>query len=121
MLRFQKFTVGRYWTPDYGNAEENSEHFNFLYAYSPLHNVIEGIEYPPIIVTTGDTDDRVVPSHSKKFIAEVLEKTTGDGPHLLRIDLKAGHALGKPTYKLIEEHADVLAFAVHTMGMELSL
>ena len=75
--------------------------------------------YPPIIVTTGDTDDRVVPAHSKKFIAELLAKTTGEGPHLLRIDLKAGHKHGKPTYKLIEEHADVLAFTAYTLGMEV--
>jgi prolyl oligopeptidase len=121
MLRFHKFTVGRFWTPEYGNAEENPDHFKFMLAYSPLHNVKEGIAYPPIIVTTGDTDDRVVPAHAKKFIAEVLEKTTGDSPHLLRIDLKAGHALGKPTYKLIEEHADVLAFAAHTLGMDVNL
>jgi len=121
MLRFHKFTVGRFWTPEFGNAEENSEHFNFLYAYSPLHNIREGVAYPPIIVTTGDTDDRVVPSHSKKFIAEVLEKAAGEGPYLLRIDLKAGHKLGKPTYKLIEEHADVLTFAAHTLGMEVKI
>jgi prolyl oligopeptidase len=121
MLRFHKFTVGRYWTSEFGNAEENPEHFKFLYAYSPLHNVKAGVEYPPIIVTTGDTDDRVVPAHSKKFIAEVLEKTAGDSPHLLRIDLKAGHKLGKPTYKLIEEHTDVWAFAAHTLGMEVDL
>jgi prolyl oligopeptidase len=121
MLRFHKFTVGRFWTPEFGNAEENPDHFKFLYAYSPLHNVKDGVVYPPIIVTTGDTDDRVVPSHSKKFIAEVLEKTAGNGPHLLRIDLKAGHKLGKPTYKLIEEHADVLTFAAHTLGMEVEL
>ena len=119
MLRFHKFTVGRFWTPEFGNAEENPEHFKFLYAYSPLHNVKDGVAYPPIIVTTGDTDDRVVPSHSKKFIAEVLEKTAGDAPHLLRIDLKAGHKMGKPTYKLIEEHADVWAFAAHTLGMDV--
>ena len=119
MLRFHKFTVGRFWTPEYGNAEENPEHFKFLYAYSPLHNVKEGVAYPPIIVTTGDTDDRVVPAHSKKFIAEVLAKTVGDGPHLLRIDLKAGHALGKPTYKLIEEHADVLAFAAQFLRLDV--
>ena len=78
-----------------------------------------GVAYPPIIVTTGDTDDRVVPAHSKKFIAEVLAKTVGDGPHLLRIDLKAGHALGKPTYKLIEEHADVLAFAAQFLRLDV--
>jgi len=119
MLRYHKFTVGRFWTPEYGNAEENPEHFKFLYAYSPLHNVKESVEYPPIIVTTGDTDDRVVPAHSKKFMAELLDKTAGEEPHLLRIDLKAGHKLGKPTYKLIEEHADVWMFAAYALGMQI--
>lgn len=118
MLRFHHFTVGYYWTPEYGNAEENAEHFKFLYAYSPLHNLEEGVAYPPMIVTTGDTDDRVVPAHSKKFIARLLETTRGEGPHLLRIDLKAGHKEGKPTYKLIAEHADVLAFAACALGMD---
>jgi prolyl oligopeptidase len=117
MLRFHRFTVGRYWTVEYGNAEENPEHFKFLYAYSPLHNLKDGVAYPPIILTTGDTDDRVVPAHSKKFIARLLEASSGGGPHLLRIDLSAGHKLGKPTYKLIEEHADVLAFAAQTLGV----
>jgi prolyl oligopeptidase len=117
MLRFHKFTVGRFWTPEYGNAEENPDHFKFLYAYSPLHNLKTGVVYPPIILTTGDSDDRVVPAHSKKFIAALLDTTSGDAPHLLRIDLKAGHKLGKPTYKLIEEHADVLAFAVYALDM----
>jgi prolyl oligopeptidase len=120
MLRFQKFTVGRFWTPEYGNAEENPYHFKFLYAYSPLHNIKDGGRYPPIIVTTGDTDDRVVPAHSKKFIARLLDASAGNGPYLLRIDLKAGHKLGKPIYKLIDEHVDVLAFAAHVLDMDVS-
>ena len=119
MLRFHKFTVGYYWTPEYGNAQENPEHFKFLYAYSPLHNLRDGVAYPPIIVTTGDTDDRVVPSHSKKWIAALLEHTAGESPHLLRIDLKAGHKDGKPTHLLIREHADVLAFAAYALDMRV--
>jgi prolyl oligopeptidase len=121
MLRFHKFTVGYYWTPEYGNAEEDPEHFKFLYAYSPLHKVRPGVAYPPTIVTTGDTDDRVVPSHSKKFIAALLEYSIGEAPHLLRIDLKAGHKDGKPTHLLIHEHADVLAFAAYALDMEVDL
>ena len=117
MLRFHKFTAGHFWTYEYGNAEEDPGHFKFLLAYSPLHNVKAGVAYPPLIVTTGDTDDRVVPSHSKKFIAEVLAKSSGDAPHLLRIDLGAGHKLGKPTAKLIAEHADTLAFAAAMLGL----
>ncbi len=120
MLRFHKFTVGRFWTAEYGNAEENPDHFKFLFAYSPLHNLREGVSYPPIILTTGDMDDRVVPAHSKKFIARLLDVTAGKAPHLLRIDLKAGHKLGKPTYKLIDEHTDVFAFAAHALGMDVA-
>jgi prolyl oligopeptidase len=119
LLRYHKFTVGGYWVPEFGNAEKDPNHFDFLYAYSPLHNLKEGVAYPPIIVTTGDTDDRVVPAHSKKFIARLLEATSGEGLYLLRIDLKAGHKLGKPTYKLIDEHADVLAFAAHVLDVEV--
>ncbi len=121
MLRFHKFTVGYYWTPEYGNAEENPEHFRFLYTYSPLHNLKTGVSYPPTIVTTGDTDTRVVPAHSKKFVAALLAHSKGEAPHLLRIDLKAGHKDGKPTHLLIREHADVLAFAAYALNLEVEL
>jgi len=61
MLRYHKFTVGRYWVPEYGDAEHDPEHFKFLYAYSPLHNIQVGTAYPPTLIMTADTDDRVVP------------------------------------------------------------
>lgn len=120
MLRYHKFTVGHFWTVEWGNAEENPADFEYLYAYSPLHNVHE-VDYPPIIIPTADSDDRVVPAHAKKFIATLQEKNAGDNPLLLRVDTKAGHKLGKPTYKLIDEHADVLAFTVQALGMEIDL
>ncbi|MBC8504394.1 MAG: S9 family peptidase [Anaerolineales bacterium] len=120
MLRYHKFTIGHFWTVEWGNAEENGEDFEYLYAYSPLHNVKE-VDYPPIIIPTADSDDRVVPAHSKKFIATLQEKSTGANPMLLRVDTKAGHKLGKPTYKLIDEHADVLAFVVDVLGVNLNL
>ncbi len=119
MLRYHRFTLGHFWTPEYGNAEENPEHFKFLYAYSPLHNVKEGTLYPPIIVTTADTDDRVVPSHSKKFIATLQAEAAPYHPYLLRVETRAGHGLGKPIKKLIEERTDVWAFAVKVLGMEV--
>jgi len=120
MLRYHKFTVGHFWTVEWGNAEENPEDFEYLYAYSPLHNV-EEIAYPPIIVPTADSDDRVVPSHAKKFVAELQAKNTGPHPMLLRVDTKAGHKFGKPTYKLIDEHTDVMAFAVNALGVDVDL
>lgn len=110
MLRYHRFTVGRYWIPEYGNAEQSEEHFRFLYAYSPLHNIKPGTVYPPTLIMTADTDDRVVPAHSKKFTATLQPANGGKNPILLRLEMKAGHGLGKPTAKIIEEESDVLAF-----------
>jgi prolyl oligopeptidase len=110
MLRYHKFSVGRYWVSDYGNAEEDPEQFEFLYAYSPLHNIEEGTTYPPTLVTTADTDDRVVPMHGKKFVAALQAADSGKNPILLRVETKAGHGKGKPTSKKIEEAADIYAF-----------
>lgn len=110
MLRYHKFTAGRYWTGEYGNAEENPAHFQFMMAYSPLHNVHPGTSYPPTLITTAETDDRVVPMHAEKFAATLQAADTGSHPLLLRVETKAGHGLGKPTGKLIEEAADVYSF-----------
>jgi prolyl oligopeptidase len=118
MLRFHKFTAGRFWTHEYGDAEENADHFKFMIAYSPLHNVKPGVTYPPILITTADKDDRVVPLHSKKFTATLQANDTGDNPILLRLDLKSGHGFGKPTSKWIDEWADIFAFLHRTLAME---
>ncbi len=110
MLRFQRFTAGRYWTGEYGNAEENADHFRFLIEYSPLHNVRFGTVYPPVMIMTAETDDRVVPMHSKKFAATLQSAAGGDNPIYLRVESKAGHGQGKPTGKLIDEQADIFTF-----------
>jgi prolyl oligopeptidase len=110
MLRYHKFTAGRYWTGEYGNAETDPDHFQFMLAYSPLHNIQADTTYPPTLITTADTDDRVVPLHSKKFAAALQTADSGRNPLLLRIETKAGHGLGKPTSKLIEENSDIYAF-----------
>ena len=110
MLRYHKFSAGRYWTPEYGNAEENADHFRFLLAYSPLHNIQPDHTYPPLIITTADTDDRVVPMHAKKFAAALQAVDNGRNPLLIRLEMRAGHGLGKPTAKLIEEATDVYSF-----------
>ncbi len=117
MLRYHKFTVGRYWIPEYGNAEADPEHFKFLYAYSPLHNVKPGVAYPPTLITSADTDDRVVPAHAKKFAASLQAADAGENPILIRIETKAGHGAGKPTAKIIEEAADVHAFLFKVLGL----
>jgi prolyl oligopeptidase len=117
MLRYHRFTAGRFWVPEYGNAETNPEHFRFLYAYSPLHNVRGGRKYPPTLITTGDTDDRVVPSHALKFAATLQAAALGEQPILLRVDTQAGHGLGKPIAKLIDEQADIYAFLFQILSM----
>lgn len=117
MLRFQQFTAGRFWTDDYGSSE-NSEDFQPLLAYSPYHNLKPGVEYPPTMVTTADTDDRVVPGHSFKFAARLQECHKGPNPVLIRIETKAGHGAGKPTSKAIEEVADQWAFLVKTLNFK---
>ena len=116
MLRFQNWTAGRFWVDDYGSSE-NAEQFAALYKYSPCHNVTDGTAYPPTMVTTADTDDRVVPGHSFKFAARLQEAQAGKNPTIIRIETSAGHGAGKPTSKLIEEVADQWAFLAKHLGM----
>jgi prolyl oligopeptidase len=118
MLRFQKFTAGRFWVDDYGSSD-NPEEFKALYAYSPYHNIKDGTKYPATLVTTADTDDRVVPGHSFKFAARLQHAQAGPAPVLIRIETKAGHGAGKPTAKQIEEVADEWAFLVKNLGMKV--
>lgn len=117
MLRFHKFTAGRFWVDDYGSSEASAEEFNALFAYSPYHNLVDGEEYPPTMVTTADTDDRVVPGHSFKFAARLQAAQAGSNPVLIRIETKAGHGAGKPTAKIIEEYADQWAFLAKHLGL----
>ena len=118
MLRFHKFTAGRLWVDDYGSAD-NPEEFKALYKYSPYHNLKPGTSYPPTLITTADTDDRVVPGHSFKFAARLQECHTGPNPVLIRIETRAGHGSGKPTTKQIEEIADQWAFLVKVLGVKV--
>ena len=115
MLRYHRFTVGRFWISEYGSAEDPAQ-FPFLYRYSPLHNVIDGTEYPPILITTADTDDRVSPGMAKKFAAR-LQAAGHEAPVLIRVERKAGHGAGKPLSKTIEEDADIFAFLFRTLRM----
>lgn len=118
MLRYQKFTIGWAWATDYGTSEESKEMFEYLKAYSPLHNVKEGVKYPATMVMTGDHDDRVVPAHSFKFAATLQHANTGNYPSLIRIDTKAGHGAGKPVAKVIDAQADMWAFVMYNLGMK---
>ncbi len=118
MLRFNRFTAGRYWVDDYGDPGVEAD-FRSLRAYSPYHNIRDGADYPAVLVTTADTDDRVVPGHSFKYTAALQAADVGDKPHLIRIETRAGHGSGKPIDKTIEETADLWAFAAKWTGMEV--
>ncbi|MCU0375889.1 MAG: prolyl oligopeptidase family serine peptidase, partial [Chitinophagaceae bacterium] len=117
MLRFHKFTVGFGWVVEYGSSD-NAADFNYLYKYSPLHNLKPGVTYPATLITTADHDDRVVPAHSFKFAARLQECHKGDAPVLIRVDVNAGHGAGKPTGKIIDEAADVWSFVMWHLGMK---
>ena len=116
MLRFHRFTAGRFWTDDYGSSDDPDE-FQALYAYSPYHNIDPAKDYPAVLVTTADTDDRVVPGHSFKYIA-ALQAVQNEEPTLIRIETRAGHGLGTPTEKIIEDYADRWAFLVRNLGVD---
>ena len=118
MLRYHTFTAGAGWAYDYGTAEDSKAMFDYIKAYSPVHNVKAGVKYPATLVTTGDHDDRVVPAHSFKFAAELQAKQTGTNPVLIRIETNAGHGAGKPVSKTIEEAADLQAFTLYNMGVQ---
>ena len=117
MLRYHKFTIGRYWAVDYGTSEDSKEMFEYLYKYSPLHSIQNGKEYPAILVTTADHDDRVVPAHSFKYAAALQNSDIGDKPHLIRIESNAGHGGGKPLDKTIDEVTDMFSFIFYNMGV----
>ncbi|MCI6671080.1 MAG: prolyl oligopeptidase family serine peptidase [Prevotella sp.] len=119
MLRYHKFTIGWNWAPDYGTSADSKEMFEYLKAYSPLHNLQSGTAYPATLVTTADHDDRVVPAHSFKFAATLQDCQAGDAPVLIRIDSKAGHGAGKPLSKQLEESADIYGFIMYHLGMNV--
>ncbi len=118
MLRFHKHTFGAFWVSDYGDPDR-AEDFAVLRRYSPLHNVARGAKYPPLMVTTADHDDRVVPSHAYKFVATLRAEADPANRILLRVDRRAGHGMGKPTDMVIEEIVDTTAFLADALAMRI--
>ena len=116
MLRYHKFTIGWGWIPEYGCADSSKVHFDNLYSFSPVHNIVDGVNYPSTMVTTSDHDDRVVPAHSFKFAARLQAAHSGINPALIRIEVNAGHGAGKPTSMIIDEQADKWAFLLYELG-----
>jgi len=119
MVRFDRFTAGRYWVDDYGYPNKEAD-FKMQMSYSPYHNIKSGVDYPAVIVSTADTDDRVVPGHSFKYISALQAAKTGDKPKIIRIESRAGHGSGKPTEKIIDEYSDIYAFLAKWTGLELT-
>lgn len=117
MLRYHNFTIGWAWATDYGRSDDSKEMFEYLYSYSPLHNIKEGVNYPATLAITADHDDRVVPAHTFKFMATLQENDGGKNPVLVRIETKAGHGAGKPTSKQIDEATDMYSFIMFNLGM----
>jgi prolyl oligopeptidase len=120
MLRYNKVGIGHFWVPEYGDASASQADFQFLYAYSPLHNIKEGQLYPPILITTGDGDDRVVPSHPLKFCATLQAKADPRSIVLIRYESRAGHGGGKPITKVLDEAADGYAFLGRIFGLDFA-
>lgn len=118
MLRFDRFTAGRYWVDDYGYPNKEAD-FRTLIKYSPYHTIRKA-DYPAVMVSTADTDDRVVPGHSFKYTARLQATEAGNKPHLIRIETRAGHGSGKPTDKIIEEFSDIYAFLAHFTGLKIA-
>jgi prolyl oligopeptidase len=120
MLRYQNFQIAKLWIPEYGSSDD-PEQFKWLYAYSPYHHVQEGRQYPAILFMTADTDTRVDPMHAKKMAAlmqaEAANGASRDRPILLRIDTKAGHGIGKPISKQVDERLDIFSFLFWQLGM----
>lgn len=119
MLRYHLFTVGKGWIPEYGCADSSKTAFDYLYKYSPYHNLKKGTNYPATLVFTADHDDRVVPAHSFKFAARLQEYHSGKEPVLIRIQKSAGHGAGMSTNQVIESVADRYAFMLYNLHVSL--
>ena len=121
MLRYHKFTIGWAWASEYGTSDDSKEMFEYLKAYSPLHNLKPNTRYPATLVTTASHDDRVVPAHSYKFTATLQATNDGENPTLIRIGNKTGHGTNMSMTKFLEEQADIYGFMMYNLGMKPKL
>lgn len=118
MLRYHRFRIARLWIPEYGSSE-NPEQFAWLKAYSPLHQVRDGVGYPAVLLATAESDTRVDPLHARKMAARLQAATASDHPILLRLEARAGHGAGKPVSKVLEELVDTWSFVFKELGLKM--
>ena len=109
MIRFQNFLVGKWWTAEYGSAD-NADQFPYLLKYSPYQNVKPGTKFPAIMFNTGDSDTRVDPLHARKMTALVQADNASDRPILLHYQTVSGHSSGVSITQAIHDTADELSF-----------
>jgi prolyl oligopeptidase len=114
MLRYKEFTFGSSWIPEYGDPATEAQ-FKTLMGYSPLHNVRKGVKYPPLLVLTADSDDRVVPAHAYKFVAALQSQSPSSEVHL-KVETRAGHGFGNALNKTLDRATDTLAFLCEKLG-----
>jgi prolyl oligopeptidase len=117
MLRYHRFLIARLWIPEYGSAED-PEQFPWLRAYSPYHQVRDGVDYPAVLLATAESDTRVDPMHARKMAARLQAATTSPRPILLRLESRAGHGAGKPLNKVLEELTDTWTFVFSELGVD---
>jgi prolyl oligopeptidase len=118
MLRYQKMSVGAWWTAEYGSADDPAQ-FAYLYKYSPYHNVKKGTHYPAILFVSGDFDTRVDPSHARKMTAMMQAANASDSPIMLRYDTKGGHSGIANVSKTVEEQVDQIGFLAARVGLKI--
>jgi prolyl oligopeptidase len=115
MLRYHLFSIARLWIPEYGSSED-PEQYRFLKAYSPYQNARQDVDYPAVLLHTGEADSRVDPMHARKMTALLQASTTSDRPILFRIERRGGHGQGKPLTKSLDENADIYTFLLWQTG-----
>jgi prolyl oligopeptidase len=118
MIRYPLFTGGNFWIGEFGDPAEE-EHFDNLLSYSPYHNIADGTDYPPILAATSDSDTRVVPGHTFKYVAALQAADIGDMPHLVRISSKSGHGDNLSRDSVVAQLADMWAFAAHWTRLDV--
>jgi prolyl oligopeptidase len=116
MIRYHRFLVASFWVPEYGSSDDPDQ-FVYLYAYSPYHRIVDGVDYPSVLMISGDADTRVDPLHARKMVARLQAATSSQRPILLQYDTKAGHSGGKPLARIIEDSTDEMQFLMWQLGM----